>query len=62
VSQPGITRAEMAKYLAAHGWRKLPRKPGRRLAWESPNSLQTWPTDMAYEIAVQCNPKTGRGR
>jgi len=42
----------MAKYLAAHGWRKLPRKPGRILAWESPRSGKSWPTDVAYAVAV----------
>ena len=41
----------MAKYLAEHGWRKLPRKPGRRLAWESPRTGRSWPTWAAFQIA-----------
>ena len=53
------SRPEMAKYLAANGWRKLPRKPGRRLAWESPCTTQSWPTDIAYEIALAWKGKGG---
>jgi hypothetical protein len=50
VPQAGITKADMAKHLEAHGWEREPRKPGAALYWLDPLGGKTWRTVDAYAL------------
>lgn len=53
MSQAGLTKADKAAFLEAHGWTKLPRKPGAALRWRDPVEGFSWITDKAYEVAKE---------
>ena len=50
MSQAGVTRVEMAKYLVDHGWEHEERKPGATTVWLDPLGGKRWRTSAAYEI------------
>jgi hypothetical protein len=51
MSQAGVTRAEMVRFLEECDWQKMPRSHGAPLEWIDPVTGKYLRTLQAYEVA-----------